>query len=134
MAAARFAKLNRCGPDLENQSIDALRLISYTCSCNGKEKRRRLEQIGQRLERRIGKKCAVAEGGLSWRHKQRQRQRQRWAQDWRLDCGSEWEEGGREGREGKGSGGRGQPRPQKRPLRLAAADLGDDGFSPEASK
>lgn len=47
--------------------------------------------------------------------------------------GSEREVGREGGRMTRGSGGRGQPRPQKRPLRLAAADLGDDGFSPEAS-
>lgn len=37
--AARFAKLNRCGPDLENQSIDEVKLISNTCSYHGKEKK-----------------------------------------------------------------------------------------------
>lgn len=31
------------------------------------------------------------------------------------------------------SRGRGQPWPQKRPRWLVVADLGDDGFSPEAS-
>lgn len=66
-----MAKLNRCGPDLENQSIDGVRLILYTCSNNGGEKRRRLEQIGQRLGRRIGTKCAAADRGLSQRPKQR---------------------------------------------------------------
>lgn len=54
MIAARFAKLNRCAADLENQLIDGhgsfnthVNMMGKMPTAYKKKKRRHLEQIGQ---------------------------------------------------------------------------------------